>query len=412
MDGSLLERQLFDGASSRGKFTLRADLSDLESLSSDGWFRVEEREGRLSRRMEIRRGGNGALDHQYWINGDRAPYDADARAWLARTLLSVERRTAFAADTRVPQLYRTGGLNAVLAEISRMPSAYAKSRYFGTMLDMRVALDASTLNNIVSRASTELASSDYYMSEVLVKLGSQTAANETTWRTFAEAAGRMKSDYYKSQTLTAVLSKGKLSPETVGTLLRSASGIKSDYYLTEVLKNVRGKYALNSETRPYYVDALRHVESDYYRSELLRAMDTDDTWDAKTSSFVLTSVGDIKSDYYKSTSLVSLVNGKHVVSWQEYFNAAGSIGSDYYKKEAITAPLRQSPVTRDVVAGILSVAAKMRSDSEIADVLGSVARNYRIDESLRPAFEKAIDAMSSEYYRGSALSALRRSMDR
>lgn len=36
----------------------------------------------------------------------------------------------------------------------------------------------------------------------------------------------------------------------------------------------------------------------------------------------------------------------------------------------------------------------------------------RIDDSLRPAYEKAVDAINSDYYRGSALSALRRSMAR
>jgi beta-lactamase regulating signal transducer with metallopeptidase domain len=395
-----------------GKFTFRADLTDLESLASNGWFRVEEREGRSTRRIEIRPGNNGTLEHQYWINGDRAAYDAVARAWLASTLLAVERRTAFAASTRVPQLYRTGGLSAVLSEISLMPGAYPKSRYFGTVLDMGIALDANTLNNIVGRASTELASSDYYMAEVLGKLASQGAANETTWRTFAEAAGRMESDYYKSQTLTRILTKARLSSGTVAILLRSASGMKSDYYLAELLKSVASKYALDASTRPYYVEALRNIESDYYRSELLRAMGSGGEWDAKTSAFVLNSVGDIKSDYYKSESLVSLVRAKHVESWPEYFDATASIGSDYYKKEALTAALRQSPLTRDVVAGVLGVAAKMRSDSEMAEVLSAAARSYTIDDGLRPAYEKAVDSMKSDYYRGSALSALRRSMAR
>jgi hypothetical protein len=47
-----------------GKFTLRPDLTDIESMSSDGWIRLEEREGRTTRRMEIRRGSNGSIDHQ------------------------------------------------------------------------------------------------------------------------------------------------------------------------------------------------------------------------------------------------------------------------------------------------------------------------------------------------------------
>jgi len=395
-----------------GKFTLRADLSDLETLSSDGWFRVEEREGRNSRRLEIRRGNSGSLDHQYWVNGTRANYDASARAWLARTLLAVERRTAFAATTRVPQLYRTGGLSAVLSEIAVMPAAHAKSRYYGELLDMGVTLDTNTLNGIISQASTDFASSDYYMSEVLGKFASQSSANETTWRTFAEAAGRMKSDYYKSQTLKRVLARGRLSNETVGTLLRSASGIKSDYYVTELLKSIAGKYAVNADTRPYYLQALRGIESDYYRQELLGAMANDENWDAKTSELVLSSVGDIKSDYYKAESLVSLVKAKHVDSWPPFFRAVSGMESDYYKKTVLTSVLKQSPLTPEIVTGVLSAAQQMKSDSETAEVLSAVARGYRIDDSLRPAFEKAVDSMESDYYRGSALSALRRSMAR
>jgi beta-lactamase regulating signal transducer with metallopeptidase domain len=391
-----------------GEFTLRADLSDIETVSNDGWVRIEEKIGRDSKRIEVRRGKGSELDHQYWVNGDRAAFDENARSWLARTLLSVERRTAFAASTRVPQLYKSRGLRGVLSEIALMPSDYAQSRYYGTLLDMGISLDTNTLNSIVRQVSTDLASSDYYMSEVLSKFSSQGSADETTWRSFAEAAGRMKSDYYKSETLKKVLSKGKLSSQTVGILLHSASGIKSDYYLSDLLKNVARSYALNADTRQYYAEALRNIESDYYRSDLLKALGSDGDWDARTSEYVLASVASIKSDYYKSESLASLVKAKHVASWPSYFSAVSSIDSDYYKKEALSAALRQTPLNREVVAGILGVAAKMKSDSDIADVLSMVARSFRIDDSLRPAYEKAVDAMDSDYYRGSALSALRR----
>ena len=395
-----------------GDFTLRADLSDVETIGRDGWVRIEERVGRSSKRVEIRRADNGGLEHQYWVNGDRATFDSNGRAWLTRTLLSVERRTAFAADTRVPQLYKSGGLRAVLSEISQMSSAYPKSKYYSTLLDMGVTLDTNTLNGIVRQVGTDLTSSDYYMSEVLGKFGAQTSADETTWRLFAEAAGRMKSDYYKSQTLKKVLSKGKLNASTVGTLLRSASGVKSDYYLTDLLKEVAGKYALNAETRQYYVEALRGIESDYYRSELLRTLGSDGDWDARTANFVLESASAIKSDYYKSESLRALAQAKHVDNWPAFFSAAGTIGSDYYKKETLKTALKVAPLTRDIVAGVISTASRMKSDSEIAEVLTAVARSYKIDNSLRDDFERAVDAMDSDYYRGEALSALRRSMAR
>lgn len=395
-----------------GEFTLRADLADLESISSGGWVRIEERDGRSSKRIEMRRGSGGNIDHEYWIDGNRAAFDANARAWLATTLLSVERRTAFAAKTRVPQLYRNGGVNNVLSEISRMSGAYPRSRYYTTLLDISGSLDANTLNTIVRQASADLSSSDYYMAEVLSMFGKQSAANETTWRTFAEAAGNMKSDYYKTEVLKSVLAKGRLSQPTVGILLRSASGIKSDYYLSDLLKSVASRYAMDSDTRPFYVDAVRHIKSDYYRGELLKAMGTSGDWDSQTSAFVLESAAAIKSDYYKAESLSALVKDKHVADWASFFAATASIGSDYYKKETLTTVLREAQLDRSIVTGVLNTATKIKSDSQMADVLTAVARTYRIDESLRPVFEKAVDSMDSDYYRGAALSALRRSMSR
>jgi beta-lactamase regulating signal transducer with metallopeptidase domain len=393
-----------------GEFTLRPDLSDVESVSRDGWVRIEERIGRSSRRVEISRADNGTIERKYWENGDRKTWDAEAQRWLASTLLGVERRTAFGADTRVPQLYRSGGLRAVMSEISQMPSAYPRARYYGALLDMGITLDNSTLNTVVRQVGTDLSSSDYYLSDVLAKFARQSAADETTWRLFAETAGRMKSDYYKATLLKSVLAKGRLSSATVGTLLRSASGMKSDYYLSDLLKDVAGKYALNADTRQYYVDALRSIESDYYRYDLLKSMGNEGDWDAKTSSFVLDAVAGIKSDYYQSESLRALASARHVSDWNRYFAAAASMESDYYKKETLAAALKHTPLTRDIVAGVISVAARMKSDSEAADVLAKVARSYKIDDSLRDDYEKAVDSIDSDYYRGAALSALRRSM--
>ncbi len=405
-DGCLLELR------AEGEFKLRADLSDVESLSRGGWFRLEERDGGTSRRMEIRNAGNG-IEHTYYVNGDRVSLDASGRAWLARTLLEVERRTAFAADTRVPGLYQSGGVSAVVAEIAQMSSAYAKSKYYGTLFEMpNVRLDTNTLNDIVRRASVDLKSSDYYMTQVLGKLAGYPSANEATWRAFAEAAGRMESDYYKSQMLKKVLVRDNLSRETVGVLLTSASGIDSDHYLTDVLKSVAKNYALNDETRAVYARALGSIESDYYRSELLRSMNSAEEWDPRTTAFVLSSVSDIKSDYYKSQSLTSLVNARHIRGWPAFFKAVESMSSDVHKREILNAALKHDPLTREMVAGVLTAAGRMGSDYETTQVLSSVARTYKMDKELREQYEKVTDSIGSDYYRGSALSALRKSASR
>jgi beta-lactamase regulating signal transducer with metallopeptidase domain len=395
----------------QGKFTLRADLSDVESISSGGWLRVEEDDGRNTRRVEIRPSG-GSLDHIYTVNGRRAEFDAGARAWLAETLLAVERRTAFAAKTRVPQLYSRGGTRGVLDEIAQMGGDYAKSRYYGELLDMNISLDNNALNDVVRRASDDLSGSDYYTSEVLGKLARHGAANESTWRVFAEAAGRMESDYYKSELLKKVLEKGQLSSATVGVLLRSASGIKSDHYLSELLKAVANRYALNDDTRQFYVQALQNIESDYYRSELLKSMKGGGRWDSRTKAFVLAAVGDIKSDYYRSESLIALVREDKVEDWPAFFKATSSIDSDHYKRATTSAVLDRDPLTRPMIVGVLSVAQQISSDYEASELLSTVARRYRMDDELRATYEKALERISSSYYRDSARSALMRSAAR
>jgi hypothetical protein len=188
--------------------------------------------------------------------------------------------------------------------------------------------------------------------------------------------------------------------------------MKSDYYLSDLLKTVANKYALNSETRQFYVEALRGIESDYYRYDLLKSMGSEGDWDAKTSEFVLDAVTAIKSDYYQSESLRQLASERHVSDWKRFFNAAAGMQSDYYKKQTLAAAMQYKPLTRDIVAGVIDVASKMKSDSEAADILSNVARSYKIDDSLRDDYERAVDSIDSDYYRGAALSALRRSMSR
>ena len=358
-----------------GKFKLRPDLADLESISGGGWFRVEERDGRNSRRIEIRSGPGGALEHAYWVNGDRATYDDAARRWLASTLLAVERRTAFTADTRVPQLYRAGGLRGLLSEIAMMPSDYAKSRYFGSLLEMDLPLDTNALNEVVARAASDLKGSDYYLSQMLGTLASHRSANEHTWRAYAQAAGGMKSDYYRSQALKKVLNSDKLRAADVGFLLRSAAGIDSDYYLSDLLKSVAAKFPLNEATTAVYAEALSSIES----------------------------------DHYKAQALISLVQNGHVGDWTSFFSSVATIGSGTYRRQALNAALKHDPLTRDIVLAVIAQVPRMESDYEASQVLATVARSYKLDGELREAYEKATDSIESDHYRGTALVALRKS---
>ena len=390
-----------------GAFTLRPDLSDVATLERGGSLTVEERDGRTTRRVEVR--SNGAeLERIYYVNGQRAVWSPEARAWLANILLAVERRTAFAASTRVPQIFESRGASGVLQEVSLMPSDYAKSAYLAVLLKQENNLDAGTLTRIVQQATREM-TSDYYLAEVFTKVGAQRRADEGTWRTFADAAGGMKSDYYKAQVISKVLSRDHLDAATIATLLKATGTINSDYYQAETLKTMSRKYVVTPQTRPYYLAALNRIGSDYYRAEVLSLLNTGEPLDATTTSATLKSISGMKSDYYKSEALSKLAKRGTLdgSTRSDYFGAIRSIDSDYYKHAALEAALSEKPLTRETVAGVLSVALAIKSDYELSALLASVSRAYPIDDSLRPAYDRAVDAIQSDYYRGVALSAAR-----
>jgi beta-lactamase regulating signal transducer with metallopeptidase domain len=391
-----------------GNFTLRPDLSDVASLDRGGRVTIEERDGSTTRRMEIRN-SDGALEHLYFVNGRSAPYTPEARAWLSNVLLAVERRTAFSAKTRVPQLFESGGARRVLEEVSLMGSDYAKHVYLSALLRQGYNLDGPTLTRIVQQATREM-TSDYYLTEVLNGVGSQKSANEGTWRAFAEAATGMKSDYYKAQVIGKVLSRERVDAATVATLLRASSSIKSDYYQAETLKKMSKRYAVTAQTRPYYVAALASIGSDYYKQEVLSFLNSDEPLDAATTAAVLSSISEMESDHYKAEALATIMKRGRVdaTSRAEYFAAIRSIGSDYYKHHALNSVLAARPLTREMVAGVLAVAPTMKSDYELSSLLSSLVRIYPIDDSLRAAYDRAVDAIESDYYRGAALGAARR----
>src|SRR5688500_3578980 len=290
-----------------GNFTLRSDLSDVATLDRNGLVTIEERDGSERRRMEIRQ-RDGALEHLYFVNGRSAAYTPEARAWLATTLLAVERRTAFAAKTRVPQLFQSGGAQRVLQEVSLTGSDHTTSAYPSTPLQQDYNLDATTLTRIVEQAAREM-NSDHYLTEVFNRVGSQRRADERTWRAFADAAIRMKSDHYKAQVIGNVLSRERLEPATIATLLRASASIKSDHYQAETLKKVSKQYAVTAQTRPYYVAALASISSDHYKQEVLSFLNSDEPVDPATIEAVLNSISDMKSDHYKAEALGKIVKG-------------------------------------------------------------------------------------------------------
>ncbi|HUQ81987.1 MAG TPA: M56 family metallopeptidase, partial [Gemmatimonadaceae bacterium] len=177
----------------RGEIKFNRDVTDIESISTDGSFTLEQHIGDDTKRLVVRPRSDGGLDRSYSENGAKREFDADARAWFANALVELDRETAFAVEQRVPSILERSGVDGVLQEITLLGSDYARRKYYTKLLSMR-QLDRAQVRRVVEQAGAEM-SSDYELAELLVAVSKLDAFSDDSHTAFVSAIKKIDSDY-------------------------------------------------------------------------------------------------------------------------------------------------------------------------------------------------------------------------
>src|SRR5258708_4457949 len=112
----------------RGSVEFTDNDSDVKSISSDGYFRLEHWSGGPSRIYLVRPGSNG-IERLYSVDGTSKALDADGRSWLARVLPDAIRESAIDATGRVKRILRQQGAAGVFAEVNKIRSDHSRRIY-------------------------------------------------------------------------------------------------------------------------------------------------------------------------------------------------------------------------------------------------------------------------------------------
>ncbi|MGC2694835.1 MAG: M56 family metallopeptidase, partial [Candidatus Angelobacter sp.] len=200
-----------------GEVKFNAEATDIQSISSGGFFEVNLRQGDTLKQVKVTPSTSG-LQYVYKINGKEEPFQGEAKTWFSQFLLSLERTTGFAADARVPALLAKGGPTAVLDEISNLQSDYVRGVYFRKLLE-QPNLPAPVVQRVIKQAGEQM-KSDYEMARVLMTVAKQyEMPDEGTRTAFLNAAANLKSDYEHSRVLIELLRRPNISKENVGLAL-------------------------------------------------------------------------------------------------------------------------------------------------------------------------------------------------
>ena len=345
-----------------GRPQFNDDFTDLTSLSSGGFLRLDVKDDGERRQLEIEPGRDG-LSRTWKVNGHEQPYDDAARAWFAAFLVELDRRTAVGVDYRLPVLLRKGGVSAVLDETGKMPGDYARSVYYSKLGDAR-QLSGDDVVRILDQA-TSLKSSDYYASELLKHVG--TTINDAKVRSAKlRLIQSMSSDYYRAESVKQIAGSGRLGAAEMDLLIGVIQHMQSDYYKTEVLKQVLAGGKLDDPQRKQFALLARDIHADSYAYEFVKAL-------AEPRDMSPSEV-------------------------QALIDAAATIESDYYRSESTAAILANPSLTEGDLLAIVKLTAPARSDYYRSEMLRRVLAHRAATDAVRRAVVDATDGMSS-YYR-------------
>lgn len=246
------------------------DYTDVESISPGGSFRIsEEREG-VVQRLEITREADGQLKRVYSLGGEARPYDAAARAWLAKLLSETVADSGYDAPARVRKVLAKRGVDGVLAEIPRLKSDYAR-RVYASALSEQGNLSGGQLAKLLSQTSSAIRS-DYEKATLLIKILKNNLADAGARAAFFGMANTLGSDYERGRVLTVLLKRDDLSAGTLMLALKSVGGMSSDYEKANVLIRASNTGATDAPVRAAIIEAAHALGSDHERGRVLTAV--------------------------------------------------------------------------------------------------------------------------------------------
>jgi len=386
----------------RGRFEFTDDDTDVREISSGGYLKISDAAWVGRHTVEITERG-GELQRRYYVNGSERPFEPEGREWLRTNLPKFVRNTGIGAERRVARYLKSGGPNAVLAEISRIDSSYVKRIYFSELLK-QATLTPEQYRAVLTQAGQEV-NSNYELATLLIAIADKLPADEASRTAYFTAARNIESDYELRRVYSKMLDKGPVSSSIAALILSNATSIDSDYELSQLLQQLMQQQPLDERTRPLFFKTVGSIESDYERHQVLRAS-LRGTPDAATIAEALNYAADMGSAYETSQFLQEVLQkgGIEGSARAPFFKAANGIESNYERRQVLEAVARRRDASHDTVLAVLNSARDM-GGYDLSQVLQTVASVHVLTGDLKDAYLEAADRLSG-YEQGQVMTAL------
>lgn len=356
----------------RNQVAFNETETDVVRLGKGASFALSETRDGVEREVRIY-GKGGVIQREYRVDGEVRPFAEEGRAWLTKTLPSVIREGAIDADARAQRILARGGTPALLAEIGRTQSDYARATYLGLLF---------------SHARLDDAQTDQAL----------------------QLAQHIKSDFELRNALQSAVGRKDFAAARMPLVLEAAKSIESDFELAELLSTVAEKHRIDNALRPAWRTALAQIDSDFEHRRVLDALLG--RGDVSPATVVLaldgtTGIGSAFELRQVLEAAAPLLRGDAAAT-TAWFRAASQVDSDFEIRTALQTLLDESPRVDVALAdAVLHAVGDIGSDFEAGEALGSLAEKMPDDAALRERYRKEARRLG-DFERGQAEKALDR----
>jgi beta-lactamase regulating signal transducer with metallopeptidase domain len=311
-----------------GDLEFSDDFRRIVRIPSDSHIRFAVERPGERRRLEGRSGEGGQSEYRWWVDGDERPFGADAETWFHDALLDLFRQSGYRAKERAAAILRTGGVDAVLAEVDAMESRYAKSLYLRLTLETgRVTLQE--VRRIFREGAVGLGS-EHAIVELLVRAASTYHFDPETHEEFLRAATGIESGQARGRVYRSLLQQPDLRPTHTAAVLGGVREIGSDHERSALLIELAERGLPSAVLQRAYLTAASSIGSDQAKAESLRAlMGTDGVGEVEQVELLRAARG-IAGDHLVSELLVEFI-GRYPVEGavrRAFLDTLDTVGSD------------------------------------------------------------------------------------
>jgi hypothetical protein len=391
---AVLPSSAWAGTTSIGLFDIKIISSDIDTAGGGLHIRIdgdvafspaEDDVLSLSKKavVEERRGDHvyrivfehtqGGLSRTYTVDGKQHDWDAEGKRWLAGTIPTVLRETAFECEARSKRIYAAGGTSALEDEIDLIHSDYARRNYIAALAGMG-KLDEKQALRVLA------------------------------------AAEKIHADFERRTAYVALIEHQTLGNAAQAQLLQGAAAIHSDFELRTVLVALAPKLGTDDAVAQAWLGAMYQLHSDFEARAAVTALVDAGGGPAKQVDLALQSTQNINAAFERRTALVEIArNMAHPSDAQvaAYAASASRINGDFERRNAIVDLADKAVLSKNGCLALLGAIDGMNSDFEIRNALLAIARQVPKDEDVISRY-RHIARKLGDFERGQAEKALDR----